>query len=289
MQNKPFALITGATSGFGYEFAKLFAADGYNLVLVARIKERLEEVADELSSRYDVVVVPIIKDLFHPTSAKEIYSEIRQHDLEVEVLVNNAGQGEHGLFIDTDLQREIEIIQLNTISLVSLTKLFLKEMVARNRGKILQVGSVVSKLPSPLMAVYSGTKAFVYNFSESLINELKDTNVTMTLLLPGASDTDFFHKANATESKVYREGELSDPAEVALDGYKAMMEGKSKIISGLKNKVQVGMSNIIPEQTVAANLRKQMEESKKEEGREFPDHSASSEEREVLDRKNLDS
>lgn len=259
-----YALITGATSGIGYELAKLFAKDGYNLVIVARTESDLQRVGGELERQHNIKVLPIAKSLFDPNAPFEIYNEVKRQGIEVNVLVNDAGMGEHGFFTQTDLKKELDIIQLNVVSLVCLTKLFLKEMVARNEGKILQLSSVVGKIPSPLMAVYSGTKAFVYVFSQSVINELKGTNVTMTVLLPGATDTDFFNKAGAEDTKVYQDTELADPADVAKDGYNALMDGESKIVSGFRNKMQVTMANVMPEQKNAEGMRKQMEEKDKD-------------------------
>ena len=173
------------------------------------------------------------------------------------------------------MEKELSIIQLNVISVFELTKLFLKEMVARNDGKILQLSSTAAKSPQPLMAVYGATKAFVYSFSEALINELKDTNVSMTVLLPGPSDTDFFHKAHAEDTNVYKKGKLSNPKDVARDGYKALMKGKGKIVSGLKNKVQVAMSSVLSHETITAGTRKSMDEKpglqKEKEKREKKD------------------
>ena len=263
MTNKDsrYALVTGATSGIGHEFAKLFASEGYNLIIVARKQNELDKVAQELNSQYGVNVVPLAKDLFDPRAPFEVYDEVKEKGLTVDVLINDAGQGERGKFVETDLDRELDIIQLNIISLVVLTKLFLKDMVDRNEGKILQVSSVVGQLPNPLMSVYSGTKAFVLKFSEAVINELKDTAVTMTVLQPGATETDFFHKSGGETSKEWQENSLADPADVAKDGYKALMSGESKVVSGTKNKVMTAMSNVMPEQTIASNVRKHMEES----------------------------
>jgi len=165
--------------------------------------------------------------------------------------------------VETDLQKELDIIQLNINATVVLTKLFLKEMVARNSGKILQLASTSSKAPTPLLSVYAGTKAFIYNFTQGLINELKDTNVTMTALLPGPTETDFFHKAGAENTVVYQEMELADPADVAKDGYDALQKGDSKIVSGLKNKFQTTMGNVMPDEALAENYRKQMNPSHK--------------------------
>lgn len=259
--NNRYAVITGATSGIGYEFAKLFASDGYNLVIVSRTKEDLNKVASELAQQHGVDVIPLAKDLFEHQAPFEIYDEIKSKGITVDVLVNDAGQGEWGFFSETDIEREVKIIHLNIISLVVLTKLFLKDMLARNEGKILQVSSIVGQLPAPLMAVYGGTKAFVLKFSEALINELKDSAVTLTVLQPGATETDFFHKAGAEETYEWQESKLSNPADVAKDGYEALMSGESRIVSGAKNKMMTTMSNVMPEQALAANMRKHMSES----------------------------
>lgn len=279
---KKYALITGATSGFGYEFAKIFAANGYHLVLVARSADRLKEVADELVHQYGVGVTPIAKDLFNPVSALEVYQAMRELNIRIDVLINDAGQGEHGKFIEYSLARDIDIIQLNVTSLVSLTKYFLKDMVARGNGKVLQVSSLLAKYPTPLMAVYAATKSFVLSFTEALIAELKDTNVTMTALLPGASDTDFFHKAGAADTVIYRETELSSPEDVAREGYDALMRGESKIIYGLKNKLQGALSTVLPDSVLASTMRTQMSHSTASEGREGITHTPSREERERI-------
>src|SRR5436190_18435861 len=210
--DKGYALITGATSGIGYELCKLFAADDYNIVIVARSGERLRQVASEIRSKYNVQVFPLAKNLFKREAAKEIYDELKQNNILVSALVNDAGQGEYGFFIETELDREIDIIQLNIISLVSLTKYFLRDMVARNNGKILNLASLVADYPSPLLAVYAASKAFVLSFTEALVNELEDTDVTITALQPGVTDTDFFYKAGEDETTHYQEMELSDPA-----------------------------------------------------------------------------
>lgn len=277
--NNKWALITGATSGFGYEFAKLFAKDGFNLVLVARAEDALEKVASEVKGQSQIEIKVIAEDLFKAEAAEKIYRQTRDWGIQIDVLVNDAGQGEYGRFVDYDLKRDIDLIQLNITSLVGLTKYYLKEMVARNEGKILQVASLLAKYPTPLMAVYGGTKAFVLSFTEALINEVKDTNVTLTALLPGAADTDFFHKAGADETTTYRETELSKPEDVARDGYEALMKGESKIVSGVKNKVQAAMSNVMPDSALTASMRAQMSPSDKEKGREEITHPASLEER----------
>lgn len=258
-QNTKYALITGATSGIGYELAKLFAKDQYNLIIVARNAGELSRTSEELKKSYNVEVISIEKDLFRKEGPIEVYNEIRAQGIQVDVLVNNAGQGQYGEFVNNDLDRELDIIQLNIAAYVILTKLFLKEMVARKSGKILNVASIAGKVPGPLQAVYHGTKAFVHSFNEAVRSEIKDTGVVLTSLLPGATNTDFFHKAKMERSKVVQEGELGDPADVAKDGYEALMEGKDMVISGAKNKIQVAMSNLLPDSVVADKMLKQQE------------------------------
>jgi short-subunit dehydrogenase len=280
---KKYALITGATSGFGFEFAKLFAKDGYNLVLVARAEDKLLEISNDLTQEFIIEVLPISKDLFKPSSAEEIHAELKSKGIVIDVLVNDAGQGEHGTFIEYDLARDIDMIQLNVTSLVCLTKLFLRDMVTRNEGKILQVASLLGKYPTPLMSVYAATKAFVISFTEGLIQELKETKVTLTALLPGASDTDFFHKAGGEDSTTYREEELSKPEKVAQDGFDALMRGESRVVSGFKNKMYAAMSNMMPDSALAETMHKKMKPSDDADGRDMITHGPSWEERMRID------
>ncbi|NEM98805.1 SDR family oxidoreductase [Pontibacter sp. BT327] len=253
-------LITGASNGFGMEFAKLFAKDGYNLVLVARSVERLRELGYSLQDEHQLQQVCIVQsDLSRREAPQEIYDQLKQQGVQVDVLVNNAGVGVHGFFHETELDRELDLIQLNITSLVHLTKLFLKDMVSRNEGKILNLASIVSFMPSPLMAVYAASKAFVLSFSEALQNEVKDKNITITALCPGASDTYFFKRADAENSRAAN-GPLSSPEDVAKDGYDALMKGETRVVSGVLNKVQAGISNVLPDSALASTMRFQMEE-----------------------------
>lgn len=255
--NKKYALITGATSGIGFELAKLFAADQYNLVIVARNEQELDSKATELRQQ-GIEVVTIAKDLFDRQAAFDLYGEVKAKGLQIDVLVNDAGQGLYGEFKDTDIDRELKIIDLNIASLVILTKQFLKDMVARNEGKILNLASIASKVPGPWQSVYHGTKAFVLSFTEAIREELKDTNITVTALLPGATDTDFFNKAGMQESKIVQDkSSLSNAADVAQDGYGALQDDKDKVISGFKNKLQIAMSNLSPDTTVAHMMNEQ--------------------------------
>ena len=255
------ALITGASSGIGQEIAKLLAQDGYNLVLVARSDDTLERLAEVFKSNYGTNQITIIgKDLATEDAAQDVYNQVKSKNITVDVLVNDAGVGLYGKFAtDTDWEREKAMIHLNVLTLTQMTKLFLSDMLARNEGKILNLASLLSITPSPLMAVYAGTKAYVYNFTQSLINELKDSNVTVTALLPNATDTDFFHKAGAENTKVM--DELQDAAMVAKDGYDALMAGKHKVIpGGFKNKSYEVLAYVAPQQALAATMRSKMEQ-----------------------------
>ncbi|MEJ7589277.1 MAG: SDR family oxidoreductase [Ferruginibacter sp.] len=256
-KKEQYALVTGGTSGIGYELAKLLAKDGYNLLIVARNQEELNKTTRDLQAAYNIEVVTLSRDLFDKKAPFEIYDQVIAKGLQIDILVNNAGQGQYGEFIDTDLEKEMDIIQLNITSLVALTKLFLRDMIARKSGKILNVASVASKIPGPLQSVYHGTKAFVHSFTEAIRNEVKDSGVTITSLLPGATATDFFNKADMLNAKNVQDGKLADPAEVAKDGYNALMNDDDMVISGLANKIQVAMSNILPDAMVAEKVHNQ--------------------------------
>ena len=250
------ALITGATSGIGRELARLFAQDKYNLVIVARSQDELSSTAAELQ-QYGVQVTTIAKDLMQRQAPFELYDEVKAKGIRIDALVNDAGQGQYGSFTTTDLNRELDIVQLNIGATVALTKFYLQEMVARNEGKILQLASLASELPGPLQSVYHGTKAFVLSFTESIQEENKDSNVTITALLPGLTDTDFFNKADMTRAKNVAEGGAMSAADVAKDGYKALMNGDKRIIAGFLNNAQVAMSNILPDPVLAGIVHKQ--------------------------------
>lgn len=252
-------LITGATSGIGRELTNLFAKDGYNLVLVARSGNSLRLIADEYEQQFGIKATTIAQDLADPKAADAIYEQTQQQGITVNILVNDAGMGEYGKFAtETDLQRELDIVQINAVSLMHLTKLYLKDMVSRNEGKILMLGSEVSVSPSPMMAVYGATKAFIKSFSESIRNELNDTNVTVTVLMPGATNTDFFNKAGAAHVRGADPAKTANPADVAKEGYDALMSGKDHVVAGWMNKARVAMAHVLPDPFLAANARKDM-------------------------------
>lgn len=249
-----YALVTGATSGIGYELAKLLAADGYNLVIVARNQGELFKKEKELRE-YGVEVVSVSKNLFQSSDVYSLYAELNLNGISPEILINDAGQGVYGKFEDTDIHREIDIINLNVISVVILTKLFIKDRLAKGNGKILNLSSIASKSPGPWHSVYHGTKAFIQSWSEAIREELKEIGISVTTLLPGPTDTDFFNKANMNRSKILEDPEnLADPKDVAADGYKAMMNGDDKVISGLNNKITVAMANMSTDSMAAYRM-----------------------------------
>lgn len=262
---KQYVLITGGTTGIGLELAKLFAKDGYNLVIVARNQYELDKAASQLKALHGIKVMTIARDLFNADNAFGVYNQVQESGIEVAILVNNAGHGLYGEFVDTNLTRELEIIQLNISSLVILTKLFLQDMVKRGEGKILNTSSIASKSPGPWQSVYHATKAFVQSFTEAVREEVKETGVTLTALLPGATNTDFFRKADMESSKVVQdESKLSDPADVAKDGYDALMAGKDMVVSGFKNKMQVTMNSFKSDEKLARQTAKMQEPVSKE-------------------------
>jgi short-subunit dehydrogenase len=258
MENQQkWALITGGTSGIGYQLAKLFANDQYNLVIVARDQNELDNTANEFES-LGVQVRTIAKDLSNMDEAFALCQELS--DQQIDVLVNDAGQGVYGLFKDNDIERELDIIHLNICAVVILTKHFVQQMATRGEGKILNVGSIAGKIPGPWQAVYHATKAFVLSFTTAIREEMKDSGITFTALMPGITDTDFFNKAGMNDSKILQvESVKADPAEVAKDGYEALMAGDDRVISGFKNKMQVNMANMIPDSAAAHAMNEQQE------------------------------
>jgi short-subunit dehydrogenase len=254
-QLKKYVLITGGTQGIGFELAKKFANNGHNLIIVARSETELAQAKTELEA-LGTDVVTIAKDLFNSHAGFELHRETTERNLYVDILVNNAGQGLYGLFEDTDIDRELAIIQLNISSLIVLTKLYLQDMVMQGYGRILNLSSIASKSPGPWQSVYHGTKAFVQSFTEALRSEVKDKGIVVTALLPGATDTDFFNKANMTASKAVQDKDkLADPADVAEDGYNALMNDDDMVVSGFKNKMNVAMSNLMPDSAAADNMK----------------------------------
>jgi short-subunit dehydrogenase len=272
MENQQkWALITGGTSGIGYQLAKLFANDRYNLVIVARDQNELDNTANEFES-LGIQVRTIAKDLSNMDEAFALCQELG--DQQIDVLVNDAGQGVYGLFKDNDIERELDIIHLNICATVILTKHFVQQMAARGEGKVLNLGSVAGKVPGPWQAVYHATKAFVLSFTTAIREEMKDSGITFTALMPGITDTDFFNKAGMNNSKALQDESVkADPADVAKDGYDALMAGDDRVISGFKNKMEVNMANLMPDSAVAHNMYEQQQPVEQEQQQQQKDSS----------------
>ncbi|MBD2253558.1 SDR family NAD(P)-dependent oxidoreductase [Nostoc parmelioides] len=257
--HKQTALITGAASGIGYELVCIFAENDYNLVLVDRAKEKLEEIAIEFQDKFGISVKPIVRDLSKTTSPEEIFQEVEQANIKVDVLVNNAGFGTYGLFNDTNLTDELEMLQVNLVCTTHLTKLFLKNMVQQGEGKILNVSSAAAFQPGPLMAVYFATKAYVLSFSEALANELDGTGVTVTVLCPGTTQSAFHQRTGMADSKLVKGKRMMDAATVADIGYRGLMQGKTIVIPGLINKIMAKSIRFIPRKLVTKIVRNMQE------------------------------
>ncbi len=232
---KRTALITGASAGLGRDFATLFAADGYDVVLVARRKQRLEQIKQELESTFSITATVLPADLTDPASPQAIFDATNDAGLAVDFLVNNAGFGSNGPFVDQDAQREVDMVSVNVSSLVHLTGLFAPQMVDRGFGRILNIGSMAGFQAGPYMATYYASKAFVNHFSEALSHELAGTGVTVTVSCPGPTTTEFGAIAGNDKAKMFK-GRPATSEQVARDAYKGMLKGNRMVVHGLKNK-----------------------------------------------------
>lgn len=243
--NKSTALITGASSGIGLELSKLFARDGHNLVLVARSTKKLESLASELQQVYQVDVTVLPTDLSKPGAAGEIFQAIQDKNIQIDVLVNNAGFGIHQPLVKADLSETVQLLQVNVIALTELTRLFLPGMLARKNGRILNVGSTGSFAPVPYMTAYGASKAYVLSFTEALAEELRGTGVTVTALCPGATPTGFQERAEVGGMFLKHYGVLG-VEKVAAAGYQALMRGKRVAVPGLANTLLALSARLIP-------------------------------------------
>lgn len=253
------ALITGASGGIGLELARIHASKGDDLVLVARSGERLAEIKDEFESEYHVKVRFLITDLSIRHAAKKVFDEVSNHNIVVDYLINNAGFGDFGLFLDCDWDKQESMINLNITALAHLTKLFLPGMIQKGGGKILNVASLAAFQPGPTMSVYFATKAFVLSFSEALNNELKGKGVTVTALCPGSTKSKF-HEVALGDPKLVRERKMMSAQKVAKIGHDAMMKGTPVVIPGFKNSLLVFASRFAPREVVVKATRKMQEE-----------------------------
>lgn len=247
------ALITGASGGLGVHFAELFAKDGYDLILVARNEEKMKNLKACLEARYGVQVIVCVKDLAQPNAAKEVYDFVAERAIEVNALVNNAGFADFGPYADADWQRQHDMVQVNIMALIQLTRCFLKSMIARGNGRVLNVASLAAFQPGPLMSVYYATKSFVLSFTEALSVELRGTGVKVSALCPGPTETGFEKNAHLGNSGLFKNLSVASAKEVAAYGYLKMKQGQTVAIPGLMNKLIVAASKYAP-RCMARNL-----------------------------------
>lgn len=239
-------IITGASGGFGKEFAKLFAANGNNLLLIARSREKLLQLQKKLEKRYAVRVLIMEQDLSKENATKKVKAFAKEQELQVETLVNNAGFGDYGKFADTDLEKQIRMIHLNDRALVELTHLFLPDILRLNTGGILNVASVAAFEAGPMMSVYYASKAFVLSFTEALSIECKDTNLHITALCPGPSNTGFRNAAQVPSGRFANMFSSGKPEKIAKCGYHGWKSGKVIVIPGILNKLAILLVKFLP-------------------------------------------
>jgi uncharacterized protein len=256
MADRQTALITGASSGLGADFARLFARDGWDVVLVARSEGKLRELAASLSG---VTATVIVADLSDPAAPQRIIGELRAKSIRIDALVNNAGLGVAGAFVENDLPREVETIQVNVVALTVLTKLLLPDMVARRSGRILNVASTAAFQPGPLMAVYYATKAYVLSISEAIAEELRDTGVTVTALCPGPTATGFAAPSGVGKKRLFKVRKPASSPSVARTGYDAMMRGRRVVVTGFVNRMMAQSVRFTPRRLVSTIVRKLQE------------------------------
>ena len=255
------ALVTGGSGGIGFEIARVLAKKGFDLVLVARKRDALEAAAGQLEGKYGARVHVFAADLRRAEAPQMIFDFLHNENIPIEVLINNAGFGLLGEFADTKLQRELEMIQVNISALTSLTKLFLPAMIKRKSGRVLNLASTAAFQPGPLMAVYYATKAYVLSFSQALAEELRDSGVTVTVLCPGPTATEFASSANVGKSGLFAAFGIADAADVAEFGVSAMMHGRRVAIPGIKNKIVAQASRFTP-RAVSTRITRMAQESR---------------------------
>jgi short-subunit dehydrogenase len=260
MSSKNTALITGASSGIGLELAKLHARQGGNLVLVARSADKLETLKQELEAKHSISAAVITEDLSQVGAAERVFAQTQGMGLVVDILINNAGFGGHGLFHTRDLNAEEAMMQVNMAALTSLTHLYLQGMVERKHGRILNVSSTASFMPGPLQAVYYATKAYVTSFSQAIAEEVAAYNITVTALCPGPVETGFVAAADLAGVEVFEQAKSAQS--VAECGYKAMMRGELVAFNETKFKFLLNwVVPFLPRKLVLKVSRKAMEKS----------------------------
>ncbi len=241
-----YTLITGASSGIGFELANVFAKNNHQLILVARSTSKLESLKIEIERKFQVIAEVISMDLSKQNSAEELFSLVKKKNLSVDILVNNAGFGDHAFFLNEDATKIEEMILLNILTLTKLTKLFLPDMVANKYGKILNVASTAAFQPGPLMSVYYATKAYVLSFSEGLYEETKGSGVSITALCPGPTESGFQEVANFSNVALMKAIKLPTSKDVAVFGYQALMSDKAVAVHGFMNSVIAKATSFVP-------------------------------------------
>jgi short-subunit dehydrogenase len=254
------ALITGSSNGIGMELARVHAEKGDNLVLVARSKNKLEELKNELEERHKVVVYTITKDLSARNAAREVYDELKKQNISVDYLINNAGLGDFGYFADSDWNKQETMINLNITALTQFTRLILPDMIRQGSGKIMNVASTAAFQPGPTMSVYFATKAYVLSFSQAINNEVVNKGITVTALCPGSTESGF-HAAVIDNRKVLKKRVMPSSRSIAEYGYRVMMKGKAVAIPGLKNSLMASAVRFIP-RSVAVRAARKIQENK---------------------------
>ncbi len=238
-------LITGASGGLGYAFAKLYAQKNYTLILTARNHQRLNDIAAELLAQHHVTVITIPKDLSQTNAPQEIHQEIQKTNHQVDILINNAGFGNYGEFADVEWSRQSNLLQVNIVALTHLTHLISSDMKKRNSGQILNIASTAGFLPGPLMATYYASKAYVVSFSEAIHEELKKYGITVTCLCPGVVNTGFGKNAGAQSTRLFNTFHL-EPDTVAEMGYTGLQQRKNVVIVNWVNKFLITASKFVP-------------------------------------------
>jgi short-subunit dehydrogenase len=259
MPDRPTALVTGASSGIGLEIARELAARGHDLVLVARSRDRLQAEAGRLQQQHGIRVHALAEDLASPDAPARIQAALDRQSIVIDVLVNNAGYGVYGRFVETPLDRELAMIQLNVVALTELTKRFLPGMVARRQGRVLNVASTAAFQPGPLMAVYYATKAYVLSVSEALASELEHSGVTVTTLCPGPTASGFQAAAGQQHSRLVKGRRLPDSASVARRGVDGLFRGERVVIPGARNWLLAQSIRFLPRRRVADAVKRMQE------------------------------
>lgn len=240
-------LVTGASKGIGLELARQFAKNNFSVLITATSESELDSAAHDIGPESGSPIRFIAADLLDPDAPEQLHAALEKEGIQVDILVNNAGLGFHGNFAEQPMANDVEMVRVNIEALLRMTKAFLPGMVARKSGRILNTASIAGFMPAPQMAVYHATKAFVLSFTEALAEEVKDSNITVTALCPGATDTEFFSRGDLVDTVAFQKSQVMSPQEVAKGGYEALMSGDRVYVAGGLNKAMVFMRRLMPD------------------------------------------